>query len=50
MLCADLAEAEMAVVYWECSPSPVKEARCAEYLDLVKDLAVELEAILDRNL
>jgi hypothetical protein len=49
-LCADLAEAEAALLRWERSSSPVKDARCAEYRDLARDLAAELEAMLDRNL
>ena len=49
-LCADLADAEAAVVHWERAPTPVREARCAEYRDLVRDLAAELEATLDRHL
>jgi hypothetical protein len=48
-LCEDLAEAEAALAQWEHSSSPVKEARCAEYRDLVQDLAVEIEAELDRR-
>jgi hypothetical protein len=49
-LCADLADAEAAVAHWEHAPSPVREARCAEYRDLVRDLAAELEVTLDRHL
>jgi hypothetical protein len=48
LLCADLADAETALVGWEQSASPVREARCAEYRDLVRDLAAEVEAALDR--
>jgi len=48
-LCADLADAKAALVRWEHSSAPVKEARCAEYRDLVRDLAAELEATLDRH-
>lgn len=48
-LCADLAEAEAALVRWLRSSLPVKEARCAEYRGLVRDLAAELEATLDRS-
>lgn len=49
-LCADLAEAEAALLRWARSSLPAKEARCAEYQSLVRDLAAELEATLDRNL
>jgi len=49
LLCADLAEVEAALARWERSDTPVREARCAEYRDLVRDLAVEVEAMLDRH-
>ena len=48
-LCADLAEAEAAMVRWGRSSLPVKDARCAEYRDLANDLAIELKAALDRH-
>jgi hypothetical protein len=48
-LCEDFAEAQAALVHWERSSSPVREARCAEYRELVRDLAAEIEAELDRN-
>ncbi len=48
-LCEDLAEAHAALVRWERSASPVGEARCAEYRILVRDLAAELAAELDRH-
>jgi hypothetical protein len=48
-LCEDLAEAQAALVRWECSASPVGAARCAEYRILVRDLAAELTAELDRH-
>ena len=48
-LCKDLAEAQAALAWWERSSSSVKEARCAEYRELVRDLAAELAAELDRN-
>lgn len=48
-LCTDLAEAEAALLRWERSSSPAREARSAEYRSLVRDLAAELEATLDRN-
>lgn len=47
-LCVDLAEAEAALRRWAQSSSPLKEARSTEYKDLVRDLAAELEATLDR--
>ena len=46
-LCADLADAEAAAVRWEHSSLPVGGARSAEYRDLARDLAAELEAMLD---
>ncbi len=49
-LCSDFAEAKAALARWQHSPLPVKEARCAEYRGLVRDLAAELEATLDSNL
>jgi hypothetical protein len=48
-LCDDLAEAEAAFRRWEHSTSMVREARCAEYRDLVRDLALEVEAALNRQ-
>ena len=48
-LCEDFAEAQAALVRWERSGSPVRTARCAEYQELVRDLAAEIEAELDRN-
>ena len=48
-LCTDLADAEAALVRWKGSDSAFKETRCAEYRELVRDLAIEIEAILDRH-
>jgi hypothetical protein len=48
-LCADLTDAEAVLKRWECSSAPVREARIAEYRDLVRDLTTELEAMLDRR-
>jgi len=48
-LCEDLAEAEAALARWERSSSPVRATRCAEYQNLVRDLAAELAAELDRH-
>ena len=49
LLCADLAEAEAALARWERSDMPIREARCAEYRGLVRDLSVEVEAALNRH-
>ncbi len=46
-LCVDLADAEAALVGWQASTAAVREARCAEYRDLVEDLAREVEAALE---
>ncbi len=48
-LCEDLAEAEAALARWERSSSPVRATRCAEYHNLVRDLAAELATELDRH-
>jgi hypothetical protein len=48
-LCADLADAEAAAVRWEHSSLPVSKARSAEYRELARDLAAELQATLDRH-
>lgn len=48
-LCEDFAEAQAALVHWERSGSPVRTARCAEYRELVRDLAAEIEVELERN-
>jgi len=48
-LCTDLADAEAALMPWKGSDSAFREARCAEYRDLVRDLAVEIEAVLNRH-
>ncbi|EIM26545.1 hypothetical protein [Microvirga lotononidis] len=48
-LCEDFAAAQAALVHWERSGSPVQTARCAEYRELVRDLAAEIAAELDRN-
>lgn len=49
LLCADLIEAETALREWERSDTSVREARCAEYRDLVRDLAIEVKAALNRR-
>jgi crotonobetainyl-CoA:carnitine CoA-transferase CaiB-like acyl-CoA transferase len=48
-LCEDFAVAQAALARWERSSSSVREARCAEYRELVRDLAAEIEVELDRN-
>jgi hypothetical protein len=45
-LCDDLAEAEAALAGWRASTAAVRDARCAEYRDLVEDLAREVGAAL----
>jgi chromosome segregation ATPase len=46
-LCDELADVDAAFERWKQSPSPVREARCAEYQELVDDLAAEVETILN---
>ena len=46
-ICVDLADAEAALAGWQASTATVREARCAEYRDLVEDLAREVEAALE---
>ena len=48
-LCEDLTEAQGALARWERSGSSVGAERCAEYRILVRDLAAELAAELDRH-
>jgi len=48
-LCEDFAAAQAALVHWERSSSAVSGARCTEYRELVRELAAEIEAELDRN-
>jgi len=43
-LCVDLADAEAALAGWRASTAAVRDARCAEYRDLVEDLAREVGA------
>lgn len=45
-LCADLAEAELALRRWEATPSPIQAARCMEYRMLVESLENELRAAI----
>jgi hypothetical protein len=48
-LCADLADAQAALVRWERCLSPVREERCTEYRILLGDLASEIETMLDSD-
>ena len=48
-LCADLGDAQAALVRWERCLSPVREERCTEYRELLRDLAAEIEATLDQG-
>ncbi|RDJ27865.1 hypothetical protein DWF00_09740 [Bosea caraganae] len=48
-LCADLRDAETALVGWEHSSLPVRDERCIEYRELVDGLADEIRAALDRR-
>jgi hypothetical protein len=47
-LCADLADAEAEVLRWENAASPKRDQFLAEYLELVRDLAAEIEVALDK--
>jgi len=48
-LCGDLAEAELALKRWENSTLPGKEARCAEYRQIIDGLEAELrQAVHER--
>jgi hypothetical protein len=46
-LCTDFADAEAELQRWEHSMDPKREQRCTEYLELMTDLAREIEAALD---
>jgi hypothetical protein len=46
-LCADFAIAEEVLRKWEVSSAPEREERCAEYRQLISELAEEIEAALD---
>jgi hypothetical protein len=46
-LCIDLGDAEAAARKWECSTAPKRYKFHAEYLELVSDLAKEIECALD---
>ena len=47
-LCNDFSDAGAELRRWEQSTDPKREQRCAEYLELVTDLAREIEEVLDR--
>jgi len=46
-LCIDFADAEAELQRWEHSTDQKREQRCAEYQELVDDLAREIETALD---
>lgn len=46
-LCTDFADAETELLRWEQSTEPKRDERCAEYQELVADLAREIAASLD---
>jgi hypothetical protein len=47
-LCIDLADAEAEVLRWQNDVSPKRDQRLAVYVELVRDLAAEIEVALDR--
>ena len=46
-LCTDFADAEIELLRWEQSTELKRDERCAEYQELVTDLAREIVAALD---
>jgi hypothetical protein len=46
-ICADLAEAQRELSIWQSSTDPDRLGRCAEYEELITDLAKEIEQALD---
>jgi hypothetical protein len=46
-LCADFAMAQKVLRKWEVSSVPEHEERCAEYRQLISELAEEIDAALD---
>jgi hypothetical protein len=47
-ICEDFADAEAALRHWSAAPpSSTIEARKAEYVTLVEELAIEIEQLLD---
>ena len=46
-LCVDLADAEREAARWRASSGLLAEKRCAEYEVLVKELAEEIELLLN---
>ncbi|MEK1889270.1 MAG: hypothetical protein AAAB35_17245 [Phyllobacterium sp.] len=47
-LCTDFADAQAELRRWEQSSDPRRDERCSEYLQLVDDLASEIEIALER--
>lgn len=45
-LCADFALAQAALQRWQSSDASVRDQRCAEYEDLIRDLTGEITAAL----
>ncbi|MBB3237407.1 hypothetical protein [Phyllobacterium endophyticum] len=45
-LCIDFGDAEAELLRWQQSNDEKREERCAEYLELVVDLAKEIRAAL----
>jgi hypothetical protein len=48
-LCIDFADAEAELQRWGHATGPKREERCAEYAELVNDLAREIEVALDAS-
>jgi crotonobetainyl-CoA:carnitine CoA-transferase CaiB-like acyl-CoA transferase len=46
-LCADFAMAQDVLSEWKASTAPEREERCAEYRQLISELAEEIDAALD---
>lgn len=46
-LCADFAMAQDVLGEWRVSSAPEREERCAEYRQLISELAEEIDAALD---
>lgn len=49
VLCADLAEAEIALERWENSKLPEKEAHCAEYRLIIAGLEAEVRQTINER-
>jgi hypothetical protein len=48
-ICADLADAEVALRKWENSESPKRDQRCSEYRELIDSLAEEIAGALSKE-